>query len=157
MEEVEETTLNAAVCFSGSFISSNFTGRRGCYQCVMTLDRTVRSIEDEDQEVSFWIDEEQRQEEKRTVLNEAISHITDGIISPIASSHCSNWESTSSSQKSHHLRKVRQVFSAVLSTIAPDQVYLKLWYVLRAMKFEEKTHDVEENVFSNEIPILLES
>ena len=157
MEEAEETTLNAAVCFSGSFISSNFTGRRGCYQCVMTLDRTVRSIEDEDQEVSFWIDEEQRQEEKRTVLNEAISHITDGIISPIASSHCSNWESTSSSQKSHHLRKVRQVFSAVLSTIAPDQVYLKLWYVLRAMKFEKKTHDVEENVFSNEIPILLES
>ena len=89
----------------------------------MTLDRTVRTIEDEDQEVSFWIDEEQRQEEKRTVLNEAISHITDGIVSPIASSHCSNWESTSSSQKSYHLRKVRQVFSAVLSTIAPDQVY----------------------------------
>ena len=25
------------------------------------------------------------------------------------------------------------------------------------MKFEKKTHDVEENVFSNEIPILLES
>ena len=153
MEEAEETTLNAA--FASLEVSSVPTSRDE--EVDIILDTTVCSIEDEDQEVSFWIDEEQRQEEKRTVLNEAISHITDGIVSPIALSHCSNWESTSSSQKSYHLRKVRQVFSAVLSTIAPDQVYLKLCYVLRAMKFEKKTHDVEEDVFSNEIPILLES
>ena len=122
MEEVEETTLNAAVCFSGSFISSNFTGRRGCYQCVMTLDRTVRSIEDEDQEVSFWIDEEQRQEEKRTVLYKAISHITDGIVSPIASSHCSNWESTSSSQKSYQ-KSTPGVFCGSLNNCSRSSIF----------------------------------
>ena len=71
--------------------------------------------------VSFWIDEEQSHQESRIVLNEAISHITEGRVSPIASSLCSNWDSTSSSQKCYYLRKVCQVFSAVLSTIAPDQ------------------------------------
>ena len=155
MEEAEETTLNAA--FASLEVSSVPTSRDE--EVDIILDTTVCSIEDEDQDVSFWIDEEQRQEEKRTVLNEAISHITDGRVSPIASSLSSNWKSTSSSQKSYYLRKVRQVFSAILSTIAPDQEDQVLEALLRSSSHEiqEKTHDVKENVFSNEIPILLES
>ena len=155
MEEAEETTLNAA--FASLEVSSVPTSRGE--EVDIILDTTVCSIEDEDQEVRFWIDEEQRQEEKRTVLNEAISHITDGRFSPIASSLSSNWENTSSSQKSYYLRKVRQVFSAVLSTIAPDQEDQVFEALLRSSGYEiqEKTHDVKENVFSNEIPILLES
>ena len=47
--------------------------------------------------------------------------MTDGRVSPIASTHCSSWENVSSSQKAYYLCKVRHVFSAVLSTIAPDQ------------------------------------
>ena len=100
---------------------------------------TLCSIEDEDREDSFWIDEEQRQEEKRTVLNEAISHITDGRVSPIAPSLSSNWQSTSSSQKSYYLRKVRQVFSAVLSTVAPDQEDQVFEAVLRS-----SGHEIQE-------------
>ena len=155
MEEAEETTLNAA--FASLEVSSVPTSRDE--EVDIILDTTVCSIEDEDQEVSFWIDEEQRQEEKRTVLNEAISHITDGRVSPIASSLSSNWKSTSSSQKSYYVRKVRQVFSAILSTIAPDQEDQVFEALLRSSSHEiqEKTHDVKENVFSNEIPILLES
>ena len=97
MEEAEETTLKAA--FASLEVSSVPTSRDEEVDTI--LDTTVCSIEDEDQEVmiSFSIDEEQRQEEKRTVLNEASSHITDRRVSPIASSLSSNWESTSSSQK----------------------------------------------------------
>jgi len=86
-----------------------------------TLDSTVDYKDNEDHEVSFWADEEQRQQEKRAVFNEAIANITDGRVSPIASNLSSSWENVSSSQKAYYLRKVRQVFSAVLSTIAPDQ------------------------------------
>ena len=96
MEEAEETNLNAAFAFLE--VSSDPTSRHE--EVEITLDRTVCSIEDEDQEVSFWIDEEQSHQESRIVLNEAISRITEGRVSPIASSLCSNWES---------------------STIAPDQ------------------------------------
>ena len=54
MEEAEETNLNAAFAFLE--VSSDPTSRDE--EVEITLDRTVRSIEDEDQEVSFWIDEE---------------------------------------------------------------------------------------------------
>ena len=54
MEEAEETNLNAAFAFLE--VSSDPTSRDE--EVEITLDRTVRSIEDEDQEVSFWVDEE---------------------------------------------------------------------------------------------------
>jgi len=82
------------------------------------------SIDDDsylDKEVSFWIDEQQREQEKRSVLNEAIANISDGRVSPIESSLQSPWQQISRTQKAYYLRKVRQVFHAVLSTIAPEQ------------------------------------
>ena len=42
----------------------------------LPLDNTIESVNFEDEEVSFWFDEEQRQKEKRNVLNEAFSDIT---------------------------------------------------------------------------------
>ncbi|CAH3126470.1 unnamed protein product [Porites lobata] len=61
VEEAEETNLNAAFAFLE--VSSDPTSRRE--EVEITLDRTVCSIEDEDQEVSFWIDEEQSHQESR--------------------------------------------------------------------------------------------
>ena len=69
MEEAEEANLNAAFTFLE--VSSDPTSRDE--EVKITLDSTVCSIEDEDQEVSFWIDEEQSCQESRIVLNEAIS------------------------------------------------------------------------------------
>ena len=48
---------------------------------------------------SFWVDKEQHQQEKRAILNEALAHISDGRVSPIASTLNSNWESISSIKK----------------------------------------------------------
>ena len=74
MEEAEETNLNAAFAFLE--VSSDPTSQDK--EVEITLDRAVSSIEDEDQEVSFWIDEEQSHQGSRIVLNEAISRITEG-------------------------------------------------------------------------------
>ena len=74
----------------------------------LPLHNTTESVNFDDEEVSFWFDEEQRQKEKSNVLNEAFSDITDGRVSPMLSSLSSNWESLSSSQKAYYLRKVRQ-------------------------------------------------
>ena len=67
VEEAEETNLNAAFAFLE--VSSDPTSRDE--EVEITFDRTVCSIEDEDQEVSFWIDEEQSHQESRIVLNKA--------------------------------------------------------------------------------------
>ena len=55
MEEAKETNSNAVFAFLE--VSSDPTSRDE--EVEITLDRTVCSIEDEDQEVIFWIDEEQ--------------------------------------------------------------------------------------------------
>jgi len=82
--------------------SANFHQKLDC-----TLDSTVDYKDNEDHEVNFWADEEQRQQEKRTVLNEANANITDGRVSPIASTLSSSWQNVSSSQKAYYLRKVK--------------------------------------------------
>ena len=125
----------------------------------LPLDNTIESVNFEDEEVSFWFDEEQRQKEKRNVLNEAFSDITDGRVSPISSSLSSNWESLSSSQKAYYLRKVRQFFTAVLSTIAPDQddtVFDALLHSSGPNVTDVKTREEKEKVASKELSILLE-
>ncbi|KAL9966751.1 hypothetical protein ACROYT_G024870 [Oculina patagonica] len=121
-----------------------------------TLDSTVADNEGDDEDVSFWIDEEQRQHERRAVLNEAVGNISDGRVSPIASTLNSNWESISSTQKAYYLRKVRQVLSAVLTTIAPDQEEK----VFDALKYssdrdENGKYDDRKEVSKVELSILL--
>ena len=86
------------------------------------IECTLNSTVTEDEEIIFWVDKEQHQQEKRAVLNEALAHISDGRVCPIASTLNSDWESISSTQKAYYLRKVGQVLTEVLTTIAPDQL-----------------------------------
>ena len=86
-----------------------------------TLNSTVTDLKEEDEEISFWVNKEQHQQKKRAILNEALAHISDGRVSPIASTLNSHWESISSTQKAYYLRKVGQVLTEALTTIAPDQ------------------------------------
>lgn len=76
-------------------------------------DNNLVEDSDNDQEVSYWMDEEERQQEKRSVLNEAITNITDGKVSPIVSTLNSQWEDISRTQKAYYLRKVHQIFRTV--------------------------------------------
>ena len=135
MEEAEEANLNAAFAFLK--VSSDPTSRDE--EVKITLDSTVCNIEDEDPEVSFWIDEEQSRQESRIVLNEAISRITEGRVSSIASSLCSNWESTSSKNViiCEKYARFSLRFSQQLLHIKKMK-YLKLCCVLQDMTFKRK-------------------
>lgn len=128
-----------------------------------TLDSTVADHESDDENVSFWVDEEQQQQEKRAVLNEAVAHMSDGRVSPIASTLNSSWESISSTQKSYYLRKVRQVLTAVLATVAPDQeqkVFEALMHssdkILDKEDDENEENDVIKEMTTDELSILLD-
>lgn len=102
------------------------------FEC--TLSSTVTDLKEEDEEISFWVDKKHHQQDKRVVLNEALGHISDGRVSPIASTLNSNWESISSTQKAYYLRKVGQVLTEVLTTIAPDQEERVLEALKRSFK-----------------------
>ena len=43
------------------------------FEC--TLNSTVTRLKEEDEEISFWVDKQLHQQEKRAVLNEALAHI----------------------------------------------------------------------------------
>ncbi|PFX12689.1 hypothetical protein AWC38_SpisGene23309 [Stylophora pistillata] len=130
------------------------------FECA--LNSTVTHLKEEDEEISFWVDKQQHQQEKRAVLNEALAHISDERVSPIASTLNSNRESISSTQKVYYLRKVGQVLKEVLTTIAPDQEEK----VLEALKHsldttlakkgnKSRACAVREEVTTNQLPILL--
>ena len=130
------------------------------FEC--TLNSTVTDLKEEDEEISFWVDKGQHQQEKRAVLNEALAHISDGRVSPIASTLNSNWESISSTQKAYYLRKVGQVLTEVLTTIAPDQEEKVLEALRRSLDTalvkkgnESRACAVKEEVTTNQLSILL--
>ena len=115
------------------------------------------NLSDTDQEVSFWMDGDQRQQEKRLLLNEAIANISDGKVSPIASVLNSPWQNISRTQKSYYIRKVRQAFQAVLSTVVPEQENEVLQEVLNQCVDAEPGNDVDKDniVDKKELSILL--
>ena len=125
------------------------------FEC--TLNSAVTDLK-EDEEISFWVDKEQHQQEKRAVLNEALAHISD----PIASTLNSNWESISSTQKAYYLRKVAQVLTEVLTTITPEQEEKVLEVLRRSLAptlakkgNESGARAVKEEVTTNQLSILL--
>ena len=130
------------------------------FEC--TLNSTVTDLKEEDEEISFWVDKEQHQQEKCTVLNEALAHISDGRVSPIASTLNSNWECISSTQKASYLQKVGQVLTEVLTTIAPSQeekvleaLRCSLDMTLVQKGNESKASAVKEVVTTGQLSILL--
>ena len=126
------------------------------YELECTINDTVTDLKDEDGEISLWVDSEQHQQEKRTVLNKALAHISNGRVSPIASTLNSNWESISSTQKAYYLRKVGQVLTEVLATIAPKQALkCSLDTTLVKKGNESKTSAVKEEVTTDQLSILL--
>ena len=105
---------------------------------------------------------EQHQQEKGAVLNEALAHIFEGRVSPIASTLNSNWESISSTRKAYYLRKVGQVLTEVLTMIAPDQeekvleaLRCSLGTALVKKGNESRACAVKEEVTTNQLSILL--
>ena len=130
------------------------------FEC--TLNSAVTDLKEEDEDISFWVDKEQHQQEKHVVLNEALAHISDGRVCPIASTLNSNWESISSTQKAYYLRKVGQVLTEVLTTIASDQEEKVLEALKRSLDttlvkkgYESRACAVRDEVTTDQLSILL--
>ena len=90
----------------------------------------ISANEDDDAEVSLRIDEKEQQHERRGVINHAISQLTEGRYSPIASTLNTSWEDVSATQQQYYQRKVKEVIQVVLSVVVPGQE-ARMWSCLR--------------------------
>ena len=94
--------------------------------------------EDDDAEVSLWIDEKEQQHERRGILNHATAQLAEGRYSPIASTLNTSWDDVSVTQQQYYKRKVKNVFQTVLSVVVPGQEN-RMWSCLRE---EREVRDV---------------
>ena len=77
----------------------------------------------------MWIDEKEQQHKRRGVINHAVSQLTEGCYSPIASTLNISWEDVSATQQQYYQRKVKEVLQVVLSVVVPGQE-AKMWSCL---------------------------
>ena len=90
----------------------------------------ISANEDDDAEVSLWIDEKEQQFERRGVINQAISQLTEGRYSSVASTLNTAWEDVSLTQQQYYQCKVKEVLQAVLSVVVPvqeERIWSYLW------------------------------
>ena len=71
--------------------------------------------EEDDAEVSLWIDEKELQHEKRETLNNAVAKLTEGRYSPIASTLNTSWDDVSMTQQKYYQRKMKEVIQTALA------------------------------------------
>ena len=95
------------------------------------VDISMISInEEDDAEVSLWIDEKEHQHQKRDALNHTVPQLTEGRYSPIASTLNTSWDNVSVTQQKYYQRKMKEVFQAALSIVVPGQEQ-QLWNCVR--------------------------
>ena len=95
------------------------------------VDISMISInEEDDAEVSLWIDEKEHQHQKRNALNHTVAQLTEGRYSPIASTLNTSWDDVSVTQQKYYQRKMKEVFQAALSVVVPGQEQ-QLWNCVR--------------------------
>lgn len=83
-----------------------------------------------EKEISIWLDEKEEQHAKRQTLNDTVSTLTDGRVSPLLSTLNTEWDDISSTQQKYYTRKAREIFAATLSVVSPGQEEA-LWESLR--------------------------
>ena len=96
--------------------------------------------EEDDAEVSLWIDEKELQLEKRETLNNAVAKLTEGRYSPIASTLNTSWDDVSMTQQKYYQRKMKEVIQTALSVVVPGQEE-QMWSCLRE---ERELADMDE-------------
>ena len=74
-----------------------------------------------EKEISIWLDEKEEQHAKRHTLNDTVSTLTDGRVSPFLSTLNTEWDDISSTQQKYYTRKARELFSATFSVVSPGQ------------------------------------
>ena len=67
--------------------------------------------------ISIWLDEKEEQQAKRQTLNDTVSTLTDGRVSPLLSTLNTEWDDISSTQQKYYTREAREIFAATLSVV----------------------------------------
>ena len=83
-----------------------------------------------EEEISIWSDEIEEQQKKRQLLNNAVSGLSGGRVSPILSTLNTSWDDISTTQQKYYLRKAKETFNAVLTVLSPGQEE-ELWTAVR--------------------------
>lgn len=83
-----------------------------------------------EKEISIWLNEKEEQHAKRQTLDDTVSTLTDGRVSPLLSTLNTEWDDISSTQQKYYTRKAREIFAATLSVVSPAQEEA-LWESLR--------------------------
>ena len=68
-----------------------------------------------EKEISIWLDKKEEQHAKRQTLNDTVSTLTDGHVSPLLSTLNTEWDDISSTQQKYYTRKAREIFAATQS------------------------------------------
>ena len=97
-----------------------------------------------EKEISIWLDEKEEQHAKRQTLNDTVSTLTDGRVSPLLSTLNTEWDDISSTQQKYYTRKAREIFAATLSVVNPGQEEA-LWESLRRESMLENEGTVTKN------------
>ena len=87
-----------------------------------------QSIQEE--EISIWSDEVEKQQQKRQLLDNIVRSLSRGGISPILSTLNTSWDDISKTQQRCYLRKAKESICTALSVLSPRQE-VKLWSTLR--------------------------
>ena len=104
------------------------------------------SMNEDDAEVSLWIDEKELQHEKREMLNNAVAKFTEGRYSPIASPLNTSWDDLWMTQQKYYQRKMKEVSQTALFVVVPGQEE-QMWSCLRE---ERELADMGEEHLPNE-------
>ena len=83
-----------------------------------------------EKEISIWLDEKEQQHSKRQQLNDSVSNLTDGCVSPLQSTLNTEWDDISSTQRKYYARKAGEIFAGTLSVLCPGQEEA-LWESIR--------------------------
>jgi hypothetical protein len=83
-----------------------------------------------EKEISIWLDEKEQQHSKRQQLNDSVSNLTDGCVSPLQSTLNTEWDDISSTQRKYYARKAGEIFAGTLSVLSPGQEEA-LWESIR--------------------------
>ena len=80
--------------------------------------------------ISIWSDEVEEQQQKRQLLNNTVSSLSGGRISPILSTLNTSWDDILKTQQKYYLQKAKESICTALSVLSPGQEE-ELWSTLR--------------------------
>ena len=90
-----------------------------------------------EKEISIWADKVEEQQQRRQLLNNTVSSLSGGRISPILSTLNTSWDDMSKTKQKYYLRKAKDSICTGLSVLSPGQEE-ELWSSLRREKLLNK-------------------